>query len=266
MPRFVRRHDNGNIEIFSFNGVALVGRSRKNQVVLDDQSVSSSHAKVEPGPEGWTVWDLDSRNGTRINEAEVKSGKLKSGDQVRFGKILVVFEIDGEEAGKGAPAAAAAAPPAAAAGAPPAAAGPVAPPAFGHTMAPFEPATAVKVPDSRPPKGPESKGPAVAKPVAAPSPAAPPAAPAPAPAPAAPAAEKPALSDGAKMRAEQAELKIRILKDQVRGLQNQRVILTAVAAGLALMTIVFLVAMLMYRRTALEYEHGLRKPPGTEEK
>ncbi|KAF0240077.1 MAG: hypothetical protein FD180_5064, partial [Planctomycetota bacterium] len=125
MPRFVRRHENGNIEIFSFTGVAMVGRSRRNQVSLEDGSVSSTHAKVELADGAWTIYDLESRNGTRINDAETKVGKLKPGDNVRFGKINVTFELDDAEAVKGAaegkggtaaPAVAAAAPAVAAAG------------------------------------------------------------------------------------------------------------------------------------------------------
>ncbi len=235
MPRFVRRHENGNIEIFSFTGVAMVGRSRRNQVSIDDQSVSSTHAKVELSDGAWTLYDLESRNGTRINDAETKVGKLKPGDNVRFGKISVMFEVDEAEAVKGkaegkggtaAPSVAAAPKPAAIemAAAP-------APAAFGHTMAPFQAPAAVKA---------EAKAVAVAAP------------PAPAPVP----AKAPAAADGGvKFKADQGELKLRVLKDQVRALQNQRLILMSVAAGFALTTVIFLIAFLMQRNRALTAEH-----------
>ncbi|MCC6741813.1 MAG: FHA domain-containing protein [Planctomycetia bacterium] len=230
MPRFVRRHENGNIEIFSFTGVAMVGRSRRNQVSIDDQSVSSTHAKVELSDGSWTIYDLESRNGTRLNDAEIKVGKLKPGDSVRFGKILVSFEMDEAEGGKeakgGTAAPAVASKPAAIEMAPAPAA-----PAFGHTMAPFQAPAAVKE---------------AAK---AERPAEKPAAPKPAPAPAPAAAAAPVA------KIDQGELKLRVLKDQVRALQNQRLILLSVAAGFALTTVIFLIAFLMQRNRALTAEH-----------
>lgn len=241
MPRFVRRHENGNIEIFSFTGVAMVGRSRRNQISLDDQSVSSTHAKVELADGAWTLYDLESRNGTRINEAEVKVGKLKPGDNVRFGKIAVTFETDEADAGvKGGTKAPEAAK---AASGPPAVAKPPpievsAAPAMGHTMAPFQaPAAAAKP---------------VASAVAAP---AGPKTPEPVPAPKAPPPD-----GGIKLKADQGELKLRVLKDQVRALQNQRLILMSIAAGLALTTVIFLIAFLMQRNRALTAEHKLPAP------
>lgn len=238
MPRFVRRHENGNIEIFSFTGVAMVGRSRRNQVSLDDQSVSSTHAKIELADGAWTLYDLESRNGTRINEAETKTGKLKGGDQVRFGKILVAFELDDAEPAKGGTNPPEVAKPAAAAlemGAAPAA------PNYGHTMAPFgAPAVVVKAAAEMKVEKPAAKAPE--KPVAA-----------------APPAQKPAGFDGgARVRPDQSELKIRVLKDQIRALQNQRLILMSIAAGLALTTVIFLIAFLMQRNRALTAEHGMR--------
>ncbi|MCE9584232.1 MAG: FHA domain-containing protein [Planctomycetes bacterium] len=242
MPRFVRRHENGNIEIFSFTGVAMVGRSRRNQVSLDDASVSSTHAKVELADGAWTIYDLESRNGTRINDAEIKVGKLKSGDAVRFGKINVSFEMDEAEAPK---AAVRSTEPAKVAAAAPAGAGiemapaPSAPAGFGHTMAPFaSPAAVMKAAAEARVERPSEK--------------------APQPAPKPP-------DGGMKVRPDQSELKIRVLKEQVRALQNQRLILMSVAAGLALTTVIFLIAFLMQRNRALSAEHGIR-PAGEEQR
>jgi predicted component of type VI protein secretion system len=236
LPRFVRRHENGNIEIFSFTGVAMVGRSRRNQVSLDDGSVSSTHAKIELADGAWTLYDLESRNGTRINDAETKIGKLKPGDNVRFGKIQVTFEMDDAEAVKGEGKGGTAAPAVAAAAAAPKPAAlemekaPSPPQMFGHTMAPFQ--------------SPAAK--AAEKPAEKPAAAA-----APAPAPA-----KPAVPEGGiRLKDNQGELKLRVLKDQVRTLQNQRLILMSIAAGFALTTVIFLIAFLMQRNRALTAEH-----------
>src|SRR5262245_29709421 len=47
--------------------VTTIGRGVDNDVVLDDASVSRNHARVIRGPEGFTVEDLDSFNGTTLN-------------------------------------------------------------------------------------------------------------------------------------------------------------------------------------------------------
>jgi pSer/pThr/pTyr-binding forkhead associated (FHA) protein len=46
-------------------GNNAIGRSRENDIVLDDSSVSRRHAVVEVAENGATVADLGSRNGTK---------------------------------------------------------------------------------------------------------------------------------------------------------------------------------------------------------
>jgi hypothetical protein len=237
VPRFVRKHDNGNIEIFTFNGTALVGRSSKAQVRIEDGSVSAKHAEVNLTPEGYEVTDLESRNGTRINDKDVTKGKLANGDQVTFGKIVCVFEMDDAAA----PAAAPAQKP---------------PEFFGTGMAFPKIELPPDKPADRPSRAPRPAEKPAEKP--APAPAAKPAAP-PAPAPA-PAPQPHAAIHDARRGGEQADIKIRILKEQVRGLQKQRVILSALCCGLALATVVFLIAFLIYRTKTLELQHGIGRP------
>src|SRR5271165_1664094 len=50
-------------------GGGTVGRSRECDVVLDDAGISRRHAELRPGPDGWTVEDLGSTNGVRVNGA-----------------------------------------------------------------------------------------------------------------------------------------------------------------------------------------------------
>ena len=71
-----------------------VGRSRDCDVVLDDAGVSRRHAELRPGPDGWTVADLGSTNGVRVNGAQVRGVQLlRSGDLLELGTTEIVFEV-----------------------------------------------------------------------------------------------------------------------------------------------------------------------------
>jgi len=75
---------------------AVLGRSRECDIVIDDANVSRRHAEVRPGPDGWTVADLGSTNGVRVNGRTVRSAPqpLRDGDLVELGTARVTFEID----------------------------------------------------------------------------------------------------------------------------------------------------------------------------
>jgi hypothetical protein len=77
-------------------GGAVVGRSRECDVVLDDSNVSRRHAEIRPGAGGqWTVADLGSTNGVQVNGRRISGATpLSSGDQVVFGTVDAVFEVE----------------------------------------------------------------------------------------------------------------------------------------------------------------------------
>src|SRR5688572_2995563 len=72
-----------------------ISRTSDNTLEVNDASVSSRHARIAPGGEGYLLTDLGSTNGTRLNnspctpEAEYS---LSPGDKVIFGKVQAVFD------------------------------------------------------------------------------------------------------------------------------------------------------------------------------
>lgn len=73
---------------------ATLGRSRDCDIVLDDSSISRRHAEIRPGGEGWTVADLGSTNGVRLNGRAVRGAVvLQAGDHVELGSTEIVFEL-----------------------------------------------------------------------------------------------------------------------------------------------------------------------------
>lgn len=61
------------------------GRDPRNDVVLDHPVVSRFHAALELQQGAWIVRDLDSSNGTFINERAVQQGVLQVGDRLHIG-------------------------------------------------------------------------------------------------------------------------------------------------------------------------------------
>ena len=71
----------------------LIGRHRDNRIQIHDLGVSSFHARLYRGPEGYVIEDLKSRNGTWVNNARVFVATLKSGDVLHLGQTDVKYEV-----------------------------------------------------------------------------------------------------------------------------------------------------------------------------
>jgi pSer/pThr/pTyr-binding forkhead associated (FHA) protein len=73
--------------------IVNVGRADYNDIVLPDDSVSTTHAKLQRREGIWVVVDLDSTNGTLVDGERVSGeAPLAPGAYVRFGDVQTVFE------------------------------------------------------------------------------------------------------------------------------------------------------------------------------
>lgn len=80
--------------------VVNIGRADYNDIVLPDESVSTSHAKLQRREGVWVLVDLDSTNGTFVDGEQVKGeAPLAPGATVRFGDVSAVFEPTDDAAG-----------------------------------------------------------------------------------------------------------------------------------------------------------------------
>lgn len=73
--------------------IVNIGRADYNDLVLPDESVSTSHAKLQRREGVWVLVDLESTNGTFVDGERIKADTpIAPGTMVRFGDIQLVFE------------------------------------------------------------------------------------------------------------------------------------------------------------------------------
>jgi hypothetical protein len=69
-----------------------IGRSRDNEMALEDVSVSRRHAEIQRTPEGrFTIMDRHSTNGVFINGRRIGKGELREGDIIEIGDVALRF-------------------------------------------------------------------------------------------------------------------------------------------------------------------------------
>lgn len=68
-----------------------IGRDSRADILLDDSTVSRSHAVFIRANGVFTVVDSGSLNGTYVNRQRVERAQLKNGDEIMIGKFRLVF-------------------------------------------------------------------------------------------------------------------------------------------------------------------------------
>ena len=71
-----------------------IGRQSGCTITIRDTNVSREHVQLRRRPNGWTLRDLGSTNGTKLNGVRVEGEQiLANGDVIMLGAIKVTFEI-----------------------------------------------------------------------------------------------------------------------------------------------------------------------------
>jgi pSer/pThr/pTyr-binding forkhead associated (FHA) protein len=69
-----------------------IGRKKSNDIVIDNLAVSGNHAKIEAVSTTFVIRDLDSTNGTFVNQKQITLHNLKHKDCIMIGKHELLFD------------------------------------------------------------------------------------------------------------------------------------------------------------------------------
>jgi Protein of unknown function (DUF3662)/FHA domain len=73
---------------------SVIGRSGDVDIVIAAHEVSRRHAQILPDQDGWTVTDLESTNGVRLNGRPLGvPTRLQGGDVIEVGSVELIFEV-----------------------------------------------------------------------------------------------------------------------------------------------------------------------------
>src|SRR5262249_40988389 len=104
MPKLLLKFNAAVIKEVPLNkGGVTVGRKPDNDVVIDNPAISGHHCKITFEGRTYYVEDLDSTNGTYVNQKRVKKSGLHANDVVGIAKHALVF-MDEAVSEEGAPA------------------------------------------------------------------------------------------------------------------------------------------------------------------
>ena len=92
MARLLWEHEGQVIKDYPFpKGSVTIGRRKENTIVFTNPEVSSSHARIDKVGTDYILTDLQSTNGTFVNNLKVLSHRLSHGDRISIGKNVLLF-------------------------------------------------------------------------------------------------------------------------------------------------------------------------------
>jgi FHA domain len=96
MAKIIVSLDDNLIKVVPLNKDRMtLGRRPYNDIVVDSLAVSGEHAALQVIGHDYFIEDLNSTNGTYINEQKIKRQILKNGDNIEIGKYAIKYVQDG---------------------------------------------------------------------------------------------------------------------------------------------------------------------------
>jgi FHA domain len=96
MAKIIVSLDDNLIKVVPLNKDRMtLGRRPYNDIVVDNLAVSGEHAALQIIGHDYFIEDLNSTNGTFINEQKIKRQILKNGDNIEIGKYAIKYVQDG---------------------------------------------------------------------------------------------------------------------------------------------------------------------------
>jgi pSer/pThr/pTyr-binding forkhead associated (FHA) protein len=96
MAKLILKYEAAVLKEIPLKGATLtIGRTPANDVTIDNLAVSGHHAKVSFDADKFVLEDLNSLNGTFVNNQRIRKSYLKNGDEILIGKHTLVFVDEG---------------------------------------------------------------------------------------------------------------------------------------------------------------------------
>ncbi len=83
--------------IYLTNNYMTIGRGSHADIIISDKTVSRKHCLIEVNETDVVVIDLESSNGTYVNNVKINKAHLNPGDKIRIGSTLLKFELTDKE-------------------------------------------------------------------------------------------------------------------------------------------------------------------------
>jgi len=99
VPKFLLRGVSGAVfsKVFPITGPVVIGRAAECDISVPADEMSRRHALVKPTPEGLSIEDLGSSNGTFVNNKRIQQGFMHPGDELRLDAVRFVLVAPGME-------------------------------------------------------------------------------------------------------------------------------------------------------------------------
>ncbi|MCX7717672.1 MAG: FHA domain-containing protein [Candidatus Sumerlaeaceae bacterium] len=92
MPELILKLGDTVVQRYVFDkDIISIGRSRDNDIVVDNLSVSRNHARLRRQNGKYILTDLNSANGTYVNNVRVSKTEIADNDVITLGKYTIQF-------------------------------------------------------------------------------------------------------------------------------------------------------------------------------
>jgi hypothetical protein len=95
----VSESDGGRSVNYQLSALTYIGRAEDNQIRILDPGISRRHVLITSTPDGYTIRDLKSQNGTYLNGERINETTLVDGDRITLGDVTLIFRRPSESAG-----------------------------------------------------------------------------------------------------------------------------------------------------------------------
>ncbi len=79
------------------DGKTTIGRNANNILVFDNDTISGRHCAIEKNGKVFTLIDMGSTNGTRLNSQNITEMKLRIKDLIQIGSMEFMFDAEDDE-------------------------------------------------------------------------------------------------------------------------------------------------------------------------